>query len=89
MRVRVCLSAGVLPEQGSAAVLGGPANYQFLLPLHVLPGQTVAATAEGSRHVEGLVQPTARQQRSAAESLNATRRETLTRSERVPETYLG
>lgn len=44
----------VLPEQGSAAVLGGPSYDQLLLPVHVLPGQAVAAAAQGPRHVQRL-----------------------------------
>lgn len=45
-----------LPEQGPAAVLGGPPYDQLLLPVHVLPGQTVAASAQDPRHIEWLVQ---------------------------------
>lgn len=51
------LGAAVLPEQGSTAVLGGPAYYQLLLPVHVLLGQTVAAAVQDPRHVEWLPQP--------------------------------
>lgn len=53
--VRVCVRAAVLPEQGSTAVLGGPSNDQLLLPVHVLPGQTVATAVQGPGHVKGLV----------------------------------
>lgn len=44
----------MLPEQGSAAVLGGPAYDQFLLPVHVLPGETMAAATQDPRHVKWL-----------------------------------
>lgn len=46
----------MLPEQRSAAVPGGPANDQLLLPVHVLPGQTVATATQDPGHVKGLMQ---------------------------------
>lgn len=54
MTVCVCVSVGMLPEQRSAAILGGPSYNQFLLPMHVLPGQTMAAASQCPRHVQWL-----------------------------------
>lgn len=56
MRLCVCVRAAVLPEQGSTAVLGGPSNNQLLLPVHVLPGQTVATAVQDPGHIKGLMQ---------------------------------
>lgn len=52
MRLCMCM----LPEQGSTAVLGGPSNDQLLLPVHVLPGQTVATASQDPGHIKGLTQ---------------------------------
>lgn len=49
-------SSVMLPEQGSTAILGGPSNNQFLLPVHVLPGQTMAASTQSPCHIEWLEQ---------------------------------
>lgn len=60
MRLCMCM----LPEQGSTVVLGGPSNDQLLLPVHVLPGQTVATASQDPGHVKGLTQE--RKKNSAA-----------------------
>lgn len=59
----------MLPEQGPAAILGGPSYDQFLLPVHVLPGETVTAATQGPRHIEWLQKQDAGNLLSAAKGI--------------------